>query len=94
MKFPTTTAEFVADQEGRAGRKIQSEDLLECYEAWVPLFNRSFEDGRRKDILALQSDLKFIDEHRSPKDSDFLTHWLDAARRWILIAWKQGAAAE
>lgn len=93
MKFPTTTAEFVADQERLAGRQIQDNDLLRCYGVWVPLFNRAFEAGQRKDIQALQSDLKFIDEHRSHKDRDFLTRWLDAARRWLLIAWQQGVAA-
>lgn len=93
MKFPTTTAEFVADQERRAGRDIEDENLIECISVWVPLFNCAFEDGKRKDTEALMKSLRFIDEHRSPTDSDFLTHWLDAARRWIITAWQQGVAA-
>lgn len=94
LAFPVTLKAFTAFQEEGTGRRLEPMEPMEreALGAWVPLFNRAFEDGRREDSTALARDLGRVNKCLSQCGDDaLLTQILKSCRWWISYAWEQGA---
>lgn len=90
LRFPLEPEAFLAYQEAGLGRKIpESERGL--IEAWVHLFNLSYEDGRRQDLDALKKDFAKLGEQIAAReDRPALVQFLETTRCWVVYAWKRG----
>lgn len=93
LQFPTTVDAFVEVQNQLSSEPV-GPALKEALAAWVPLFNSSFEDGRRGDMEALVNDVERLDALvEANHDRPTLTQFLTSARVWMIYAWKRGAEA-
>ena len=88
--FPTTPELFTVCQEKLTGREL-TEIEQEVTAIWVPIFNKSYEDGKAQDKQALLESIdrmdKLITEHG---EDEFFGSFLKSARWWIIYAWEQG----
>lgn len=88
--FPTTPEAFIAYQEQLAGLKL-SEHKREAVAVWVEVFNQAHMNGLRRDRTALDDSLARLDElARHQEAGSAVYSFLQSARLWIDVAWKQG----
>lgn len=61
LVFPVRLDDFVAYQAAGIGRKL-TEDEHGAFEAWIPVLNDCYKEGRRRDREALVADIDKMDE--------------------------------
>lgn len=89
-RFPVTLETFANYQNELAGR-VLTDCEHSVMEAWVPVFNDCYEDGKAEERGALHEILVRLDtniEAEAP-DSD-LAQILKKIKLWVVYAWNQG----
>lgn len=89
--FPVTPANFTAYQASEIGREL-NEDETEAVEAWIPVLNDSYEEGRQGGREGLISGCEKMDEYIEAQSvgNPVVTRFLRSMRWWIIYAWDQG----
>ena len=88
--FPVSVEGFIDYQQQLYGRVLGKYERG-ALEIWVPIFNDSYEDGKKNDQEALTASIRAIDKQIARVDnSEILSRFLKVSRNWIAFAWKCG----
>lgn len=88
--FPVSVEGFIDYQQQLCGRALGKYERG-ALEIWVPIFNDSYEDGKKNDQETLAASIRAMDRVIAKRgNSETLSRFLKVSRDWIAFAWKCG----
>lgn len=90
LVFPVSLKDFTAYQAAGISRELTANERG-ALEAWVPLLNDSYQDGKNGDREALVAGTDKMDKLIASQGADLIiAQFLQSMRWWIIYAWDQG----